>query len=319
MRSRHLPRLASALLGLAAARSAAAQGTPSSVMSSLEEELSVFDPPAPPTLPGLTRRDLTFTFETTIAVIDPQPPSTGAAYGWSAHGEIEMPLVPRRWFVGGAHEMAAAALPGVGSKILLGNPEFWLRGVWSSVRGLASGGGFGLVVPAPRNPSEAEQYVLEAARTVRPWDAAYFADTTLVARPWFDIRLVTGPFIFQFRQGLDWSLVLRSLRPREPRYDLTARATFYFGYRASEAIGLGLEVWEVYQLSADPRVKDDQRASFAVSPSIRFMFPWVQPALSMLFPVTTPLRGDVNGYYALRLNVGFSFPTGRRSEPAPGL
>ncbi|EYF06648.1 hypothetical protein [Chondromyces apiculatus] len=310
--------LAGALTVFFAGPSASAQGSPP--LGAIAEEQAVFDPPAPPTLPGLTRRDLTFTFETTVSVIEPEPPSTGgSAYGWSAHGELELPLVPRRWFIGAAHEIASAALPGVGSKTLLGSPEIWGRGVWSSVRGLASGGGFGVVLPAPRNLTGAEQDVLQAARTVRPWDAAYFADMTLVARPWFDIRLVTGPFIFQLRQGLDWSLVVRELMPEEPRYDLTARATFYFGYRATEAIGLGLELWEVYQLTADPRVNDGERAAFAISPSIRFMFPYVQPALSMLFPLATPLRGEVETYYAARLNVGFTFPTGRRSDPAPGL
>ena len=49
------------------------------------------------------------------------------------------------------------------------------------------------------------------------------------------------------------------------------------------------------------------------------MFPLVQPALSLLFPIATPLRGQVDTYYAARLNVGFSFPTGQRAEPGPGL
>ena len=86
---------------------------------------------------------------------------------------------------------------------------------------------------------------------------------------------------------------------------LTARTTLYLGYRALETIGVGLEVWEVYQLTAD--VPDDERAAFAISPSIRFLFPRVQPALSLLLPIATPLRGDVESYYAVRLQVGFDF------------
>ena len=53
--------------------------------------------------------------------------------------------------------------------------------------------------------------VLKTARVVRPWDAAHFTNLTLSLRPWFDMRHITGPFIFQLRQGIDWSL-LRSGR-----------------------------------------------------------------------------------------------------------
>lgn len=316
-----LPGFLGALAVIASARGVAAQSAPVAPAGALtEEEAAVFDAPAPPTLPALTRRDLTFTFEITAAMLEHDPQGTGDnAYAWSAHGELELPVVPRRWFIGAAHEVAAAAVPGVDRRILAGNPELWGRGVWSSVRGLSSGGGLGVVVPVPRSLTAPEQEVLATARTIRPWDAAYFSDLTMVVRPWFDIRHVTGPFIFQFRQGLDWSLVLRELEPDEPQIDLTARATFYFGFRATRSIGLGLELWEVYQLTADPRVADDARAAFAISPSIRFMFPLVQPALSVLFPIATPLRGQVDTYYAARLNVGFSFPTGRRAEPDPGL
>lgn len=277
-----------------------------------EEAAAVFDAPAPPTLPSLTRRDLTFTFETTAAVIQPeQPIAGGSALSYSSHTEVEMPIVPRAWFVGAAHDVASAAVPGVERTILIGSPEIWARGVWYSVRGLASGGGLGLVLPFPRDLTSSEQQVLQTARTVRPWDAAYFTDFALIVRPWFDIRHVTGPFIFQLRQGIDYSVVLRGLMQDEPRTDLSARATFYFGLRATESFGLGLELWEVYQLTADPRVADGERASFAISPSIRFLLPRVQPALSVLLPIATPLRGEVASYYAARLNVGLSFPTGR--------
>ncbi len=37
------------------------------------------------------------------------------------------------------------------------------------------------------------------------------------------------------------------------------------------------------------------------------MLPRVQPALSFLFPLATPLRGDVASYYAARFNIGFNF------------
>lgn len=315
MGSPRLSRLGALLAALAWARAAGAQpaGAVGLAGARPDEAAAAYDAPAPPTLPALTRRDLTFTFETTAAVIRPEAPRAGGdAYAWQSHAELEMPVVPRAWFVGAAHDVAVAAVPGVGRTFLLGNPEIWARGIWYSVRGLASGGGLGVVAPMPRDLSAPEQEVLKTARTVRPWDAGYFTDTTLIVRPWFDIRHVTGPFIFQLRQGLDWSVVLRGLTEDEPRTDLAARATFYFGLRVTESIGLGLELWEVYQLTADPRVADDERAAFAVSPSIRFILPRVQPALSVLLPIATPLRGEVASYYAARLNVGISFPTGER-------
>src|SRR5690349_24980600 len=81
-----------------------------------EEEEAVFDVPAPPTLPGLTARDPTFTFEYTAAVIETDAASRAggrSAFAWYSHGEMETPLVPRKWFVGAVHDSAAASVPGV--------------------------------------------------------------------------------------------------------------------------------------------------------------------------------------------------------------
>lgn len=284
----------------------------------LEDEDSVFDAPAPPTLPALTRRDLTFTFEYTAASIETERSSIGAgaaAYAGFSHAELELPLVPRKWFLGAAHDVANAAVPGVGRGLLFGSPELWGRGVWSSVRGLASGGGLGIVIPVPHDLSRGGGEVLRTARVVRPWDASYFNDLTLTFRPWFDMRHITGPFIFQLRQGIDWSVVVRDLAPGERRTDLAVRAAFYFGFRVAQPVGIGLELWEVYQLTAD--VPDDRRAAFVISPSVRFILPLVQPAISVLVPIATPLRGDVESYYAARLNVGFTFPAGPRADDAP--
>jgi hypothetical protein len=173
--------------------------------------------------------------------------------------------------------------------------------------------------------------VLQTVRVVRPWDASYFNDRILTVRPWFDIRHIVGRFIFQLRQGLDVTVAVRPLRhseqrvdlpggsllvpePGEHRMDFVARATLYVGFRATKEIGLGLEVWEVYQVSA--AVDDDKRASVTLSPSIRFMLGRVAPALSMLVPLTTPLRGEAASYYAARLNVAFDFDAGLSKAPS---
>jgi hypothetical protein len=307
--------------GLAALSIAALVGLAPESAGAEPDPGAVLDAPAPPTLPALAHANLSYTFEYTAAVIEPNETSAGEAYAWFAHNELEQPLVSRKWYVGLAHDVAAASVPGVGSSTLLGNPEIFGRGLWSSILGFSSGGGLGFVLPVPRSLDRDELEVLATVRVVRPWDVAYFNDLTLTFRPWLDIRYVTKRLIVQMRQGLDWSVLLSAkaacdqastvacdLKPTSRRTDITARLTLYAGYRFARTVGLGLELWEVYQVTAD--IPDDKRAAFAVSPSIRIILPHVQPALSALFPIATPLRGDVASYYALRLNVGFSFSAG---------
>ncbi len=286
-----------------------------------ENKPSVLDAPAPPTLPALAHRDLALTFELTGAVIQPNANDrSGDAFAYFMHSDVEYPVVPRSWFVGLSNDLASAAVPGVGKAFLVGNPEIWGRGVWTSVRGLSSGGGLGVVLPIPRSLSPVEDQVLRTVRTVRPWDLASFSSLQLTFRPWIDIRHVTGGLIFQLRQAVDWSINLNgtdsaangaTASGAKPRLtNFTARLTFYTGYRLSEAIGVGVELWEIYEVTKE-LPNDDNRATFALSPSIRFMLPRVQPAVSFLFPLATPLRGDVASYYAFRFNIGFDFDTRR--------
>jgi hypothetical protein len=292
-----------------------------------EDKGALLDAPAPPTLPALAHPGLTYTFEYSAATIAPS--ETGAsgarAYAWFSHNEVELPLQSRKWYLGAAHDIAAGAVPGLGKDLFLGNPEIWGRGLWSSAIGLSSGGGLGVVLPLPRSPSEDEVRVLHTVRVVRPWDAAYFNDRTLTLRPFLDIRHVVGRFIFQIRQGLDIAYVVRPLRITESsvdypgyrlplllsehRLDFVARATVYMGFRATKEVGLGLEVWEVYQITAE--LPDDKRASVALSPSVRLMLGRVAPALSVLLPITTPLRGEASSYYAARLSFAFDFDLGK--------
>jgi hypothetical protein len=295
------------------------------IPAAAEDRQAVLDAPAPPTLPALAHPSLTYTFEYTAASIDPKTllSSGGRASAWFAHNELELPLQSRKWYLGAAHDLAAGAVPGVGHHLFFGNPEIWARGLWSSVVGLSSGAGLGVVLPLPRRLDEVESEVLQTVRVVRPWDASYFNDRILTVRPWFDIRHIVGRFMFQFRQGLDVTVAVRPLRRGEQRValpgggaftneeiiehrmDFVARATLYLGFRATKEIGLGIEAWEVYQVSA--ALDDDKRASVTLSPSIRFMLGRVAPALSVLIPLTTPLRGEAASYYAARLAVAFDF------------
>ncbi len=286
---------------------------------SLAEE--AVDAPAPPTLPALTHRAPSASFELTLAQIRPADSSgiaaPGSAYAWFTHMSLEAPFVARAWYAGIAEDVADAAVPHTASApaahgLVLGNPELWVRGTWSSDLGLASGGVLGVVLPIPRRLDESDATILRTVRAVRPWDLAYFEDFSLTFRPSFDIRHVRGPLMLQLRQGVDWSIALRERAARDDQA-LVGRTTFYVGYRLAPPIGVGLELWEVYALTES--LRDDRRAALAVSPHVRFMLGRIQPALSLLAPISTPLRGDVESYYALRFNVSVALDSPRSPGP----
>jgi hypothetical protein len=285
-----------------------------------DDHNAILDAPAPPTLPALAHRTFVYTFEFTGASIQPNQaqapeifgcggtlaaPCIGGALGWFVHNDLEYPLVSRKWYVGYAHDFAAGSVPGVGDHIFLGNPEIYGRGVWSSLLGFSSGGGLGLVLPTPRHASLQELLVLDTLRVVRPWDKAYFTNLTGTVRPWFDVRHVTGHFVLQLRQGLDVAVALYDLPPGVHRTDLASRTTFYAGYRVTPTIAAGLEVWEVYEITAN--IPDDQRSAFSMSPSVRFSLGRLEPAVSVIFPVSTPLRGQAASYFGARFNVAYAF------------
>jgi hypothetical protein len=63
-------------------------------------------------------------------------------------------------------------------------------------------------------------------------------------------------------------------------------------------------------------VPDNERAVFAISPSVRLMTPYVQPALSFVTNAGTPLFGAVDYWWALRLAATVVWD--RRKGIAPG-
>jgi len=291
--------------------------------SATEEERRqmIRDTDGPPSMPGLSHRDNAFNFEYTIASAEPtdvssaEPITDVRAYAYSARWLVEAALFERAWYLGASSTVAAASVPSSaspdtgGSTLVLGNPELWLRGLWSSTAGLSAGGGLALVVPVPRTFSTLEAEVVRAIRVVRPGDYSNYQDLTLTARPFFDIRHVTGPVTLQMRQGVDFSILVRDRAETEHRYDLTALATAYLGVRTFGPVTLGLEVQEVYQITAEVRSPtclapcDQHRVQVTLSPIVRIRLPPLSPSLSALFPVSTPLRAEVASYYAARLHL----------------
>ncbi|MBW2457288.1 MAG: hypothetical protein JRI68_22460, partial [Deltaproteobacteria bacterium] len=141
---------------------------------------------------------------------------------------------------------------------------------------------------------------------------------TFTARPFFDIRHIAGPLTLQMRQGLDFSLLLRDRDEDEHRYDLAGFLTAYMGLTTIDELNLAVEVSEVYELTADvssPQCLapcDEHRVAFTLSPIIRLHLPPLSPALSMLIPLSTPLRKEVASYLAVRLHLDAMFSWDRR-------
>ncbi len=284
-----------------------------------------FDAAGPPSIPGLSHREWVLNIEYTAASAEPtdvisyEPLKDARAYAFAVRWLLETAIAPRAWYIGLSHNMAAASVPAGrtpgsgGNTLVVGNPELWARGLWSSRSGLSAGGGLGVVIPVPRTFSSLESEVVRAIRVIRPWDFPHFQDLTLTGRPFFDIRLVTGPVTIQMRQGVDFAVLVRDRADNENRYDIQALSSLYVGVSTIEQLTLGLEVQEVYQLTADVSSPsclapcDQHRSQVTLSPSLRLHLPRLSPALSVLLPLSTPLRGEVASYYAARLHLDVTF------------
>lgn len=285
----------------------------------------ILDTQAQPDQPGLSHRGVAFNFEYLVASAEPtdvttvRPIRDARAYAYAVRWLLDVPLASRRWYVGVSSDVAAASVPSGesaesgGSTVVFGNPVLWGRGLWSSESGLSAGGGLEAVVPIPRTYSPLESEVVRVIRVVRPLSYANFLDQALTARPYFDLRHVTGPVTLQMRQGVDFSILLRDHDDSENRYDLAAYLTAYVGVETFKTLDLGLEVAEVYQITADVSTPDcvapcdENRVQVTLSPMLRFRLPPLYPTLSALFPLSTPLRSEVASYWALRLHMNVLF------------
>lgn len=284
------------------------------------------DVEGPPPQPGLSHGGLALDAEYVVAATQPsdvtstEPLRGPSSYSYSARFAAEWALAERRAFLGAAADLVAGGVPfgatpdARGSTAVAGNPELWARALWTSRVGFSAGGGLGLVLPLPRSYDATETEVVRAGRVVRPWADPHFEDRALTARPFLDIRHVVGPVTFQLRQGLDVLVRARSLAVGEGRVDLAALASVFAGVRVAPPVTLGLEVHEVYQLTEDVSAPgclapcDRLRVQFTVAPSVRLAWRDISPTLSLLFPLSTPLRADVASYQAARFHVGARIP-----------
>lgn len=252
-----------------------------------------FDPGAPATLPPLAHRSVLLDLDYTGAGI---AGDAGSTFAILARVAGEAPVYEDRWHAGFAWDFVSAAAAGEGRALVYGNPEVWLRGVNLHESGLGAGGGLGVVVPLPRQSSARELGVVDNIRVLRPWDTGTWKSDMLTFRPSFDLRYLVEPFNLQVRQGLDWSYDFEA-----DRSDVVARIGTYAGVDLVKSITAGVELWQTYSITAD--VEDNQRAAFTLSPLIRFRVAPIEPGLSLLFPLSTPLEGIATGYFAVRIHV----------------
>lgn len=280
-----------------------------------EDDALLQQPPRPPTLPELTHPHVEIADEQTLAEVTLSGSAPRRANVQLHRVAVEVPLWARRWYANATWGFAWSPDPRRPA-FLPTNVELGVRGVWSSVTGVAFGGGFGLVIPASSMVPYSETALLAAeASAVRPWDRAMFEPETFTFRPSVDARGVFGPVVVQFRQGLDVALTPRDLLPvPQSSYRFAAIAHLFVGLRPLDWLGLGLEMLERYDL--DPAAVDSGRPSFAISGSVRIISRWFQPSIALTMPLGSPLNamstvgasfGNVpDQFVALRLGVVFT-------------
>jgi hypothetical protein len=255
--------------------------------------------PRPPTLPELTHSELEATLETTAGAILPTPGTLGA-HGYVQRLAIEVPVALRRWFVGLDYELATGDAQGV-FQTVGGNVQLEGRTVWATRTGLAFGGGLAVGLPtataSSTDSTPAGEVALHAA-TLRPWDVSFFEVDSFAFRPFVDVRGLDGPFVVQFRQGLDLLASTGALSNRT----LWATSGFYFGWQATQSVAAGLEAFEAYAIDV-PGVRDGARATVVVSPNVRLVLPWVEPAISAFTTIGTPLQAAIQQIWGFRLAI----------------
>lgn len=250
--------------------------------------------PRPPTLPELTHSEIEGTLETTAGAIVPQPGGLWT-HAYTQRFNVEVPLALRRWYVGATYEVAAGgtvnSFEAFGSNLQLDG-----RTLWATKTGLGFGGGMSLVLPtATYGPNGPGAIVALNSATLRPWDVTLFAQGVYAVRPYIDVRALLGPFIAQFRQGIDMTVPPTEIGNR----NLYAMTGFYFGWRATDLLAVGLEAFEEYAIAVTG-VGDGSRSAIVVSPNIRVSLPWVQPAISMFTNVGNPLYGATGSIWGFR-------------------
>jgi hypothetical protein len=273
--------------------------------------------PRGPTLPDLTHTTFEASFEQTTAALQP---IGGGEYVTSQLFQVDGEVPIGRWlYVGAQYGAAAAKAPETeGTRFISSEPEIYGRAIY---RGLGKyytlGAGLGVVLPLVTYDSLSDAARLQPATAaslvsiVRPWDLVLFTDRHLTMRPWIDLRAARRHLVAQFRGGLDFAFrtgvpsgtAQNPVTNRVGDIEMVATGALYLGWKPTRELALGLEAWEVYLLKTQLDVADRDRITFALSPSMRFYYKWVEPSVSLLVPLGKPLLGAAESYVALRIDL----------------
>lgn len=281
--------------------------------------------PRAPTLPDLTHRAVELSGENTIASVKPRGRTLdGRLTTYIFNFDLEVPL--GRGIYGGAN-WAFAATRGPGDatgQFVPGQPMLFGRAVRSFVRERYSiGAGLGVLPPVFTHGNDEEWERLESSAAsalvsvVRPWDLSTFLDRRLTARPWIDLRVQWRKALVQLRQALDTnfrtgegSCATGTVCDRSGDIQMISISTLYVGWQPHRELALGVEAWQVYLLKTSLPVANRDRSAFVLSPSVRFFYRWVEPAVSVLFPIGSPLLNTADSYFGVRIDLRVWFGGG---------
>ncbi|WP_394822907.1 hypothetical protein [Pendulispora albinea] len=255
--------------------------------------------PRAPTLPELAHAEREATIEWTTGAYYPRDSSElrGHVPVHILRLSTELPVHQRSFFVGGTYEAALGSPASTRAPFVLGgNVELQGRGVWSTSTGLAFGAGLGIMFPTASFDRESRDAfsLASAAIALRPWDYSFFQNGTFAFRPFVDVHDTVGPFIIQFREGLEWTFGVRD----DTGQRVFSLATLYVAVRLFDTVALGMEAYQLYII--DAYVADERRAFYAISPSVRMMLRHVQPSIGILRSVGPPFYPATDTTTAMR-------------------
>lgn len=261
-----------------------------------DEDVAADEPVVPPTVPSLAHRETHVNYQVLAAGFGaPFENDDGAALGlvWFFHLGTEYPMVPGKWYFGASFDVAFGVIEGTAPRTLFGDPEFWVRGVWTSKGGLEAGGAISAIVPTASDLNERSEALQRSVEVIRPWDTSYFSRSSLTLRPAFDVGYNWEWFLVQLRQGLDVSYAIDT-----DEGQISGHTDLLLNVTAANLVDISLEAFETYDLTRI--LPDSERAAFTLGPAVSLRFPRVRPGISALVPIGTPLGGDARSFFAMR-------------------
>ncbi|AKU93460.1 hypothetical protein AKJ09_00124 [Labilithrix luteola] len=269
----------------------------------LEEAYDIETPrlPAPMSLPEVSHPDAFagITWITGLAVPNASSLPTRAIGLLRATGELHFGSA-RRVYVGLTYPMAAG-MPVEGdtsSKVIGGNIEGHIRATFPQPTWLAAGLVLGVVAPtATFDRNGPAQSAANAAISLEPTDAIYFAPGTVALRPAFDVRVLRDRFLAQARQGLDVVLDVQGVRVAQTN----ARIVLHFGVLARKDLEASVEASQLYLFGSD--VPDKRRSFITIGPNIRYSTRVVDLGAGFVTNLFSAYAPTIDQVWGLRLSV----------------